>query len=104
MASKGLKPPALAFNINARLVIGSRHHGDKNPVWFTLGIREAIKGWDKGLQGMCAGEKRKLTIPPSLAYGKEGKGVLARCIFIKHYLRNFGFLHILILNLSLTLH
>ncbi|KAL1259197.1 hypothetical protein QQF64_009774 [Cirrhinus molitorella] len=52
----------------------SRHHGDKNPVWFTLGIHEAIKGWDKGLQGMCAGEKRKLTVPPALAYGKEGKG------------------------------
>lgn len=60
------------------LVIGSRHHGDKNPVWFTLGIREVIKGWDKGLQGMCAGEKRKLTVPPALAYGKEGKGVPAR--------------------------
>jgi len=59
------------------LVIGSRHHGDKNPVWFTLGIREVIKGWDKGLQDMCVGEKRKLTVPPALAYGKEGKGVPA---------------------------
>uniref|UniRef100_A0A3Q0QYI0 peptidylprolyl isomerase n=1 Tax=Amphilophus citrinellus TaxID=61819 RepID=A0A3Q0QYI0_AMPCI len=44
------------------------------PIWFTLGIREAIKGWDKGLQNMCSGEKRKLVIPPALAYGKEGKG------------------------------
>lgn len=43
-------------------------------MWFTLGIREAIKGWDKGLKDMCVGEKRKLTIPPALAYGKEGKG------------------------------
>ncbi|KAJ8290686.1 hypothetical protein GJAV_G00016320 [Gymnothorax javanicus] len=52
----------------------SRIHGDKNPVWFTLGNREVIKGWDKGLQSMCAGERRKLTVPPALAYGKEGKG------------------------------
>uniref|UniRef100_A0A8B9RHC0 peptidylprolyl isomerase n=1 Tax=Astyanax mexicanus TaxID=7994 RepID=A0A8B9RHC0_ASTMX len=59
---------------NGTLFHSSRQHGDKNPVWFTLGIREVIKGWDKGLQNMCAGEKRKLTIPPSLAYGKEGKG------------------------------
>ncbi|XP_029360930.1 peptidyl-prolyl cis-trans isomerase FKBP14 isoform X2 [Echeneis naucrates] len=52
----------------------SRKQGDKNPVWFTLGIREVLKGWDKGLQNMCTGERRKLTVPPSLAYGKEGKG------------------------------
>uniref|UniRef100_A0AAY5EN77 peptidylprolyl isomerase n=1 Tax=Electrophorus electricus TaxID=8005 RepID=A0AAY5EN77_ELEEL len=57
-------------------ITSTRHHGDKNPVWFTLGIREVIKGWDKGLQNMCAGERRKLTIPPALAYGKEGKGVI----------------------------
>lgn len=54
--------------------IGSRKDGDKNPVWFTLGIKEAVKGWDKGLQNMCAGERRKLIVPPALAYGKEGKG------------------------------
>ncbi|KAJ7991918.1 hypothetical protein DPEC_G00288850 [Dallia pectoralis] len=50
--------------------------GDKQPVWFTLGIKEVIKGWDKGLQGMCVGEKRRLIVPPALAYGKEGKGML----------------------------
>lgn len=55
----------------------SRNEGDKQPVWFTLGIREVIKGWDKGLQDMCAGEKRKLVVPPALAYGKEGKGTVA---------------------------
>ncbi|XP_061838471.1 peptidyl-prolyl cis-trans isomerase FKBP14-like [Nerophis lumbriciformis] len=48
--------------------------GDKHAMWFTLGIREAVAGWDKGLQSMCAGEKRKLTIPPALAFGKEGNG------------------------------
>ncbi|XP_053876026.1 peptidyl-prolyl cis-trans isomerase FKBP14 [Malaclemys terrapin pileata] len=49
-------------------------HNNGQPMWFTLGIKEAIKGWDKGLKDMCVGEKRQLTIPPSLAYGKEGKG------------------------------
>lgn len=56
------------------VTLGSRNDGDKNPVWFTLGMQEVLKGWDKGLQNMCTGERRKLTIPPSLAYGKEGKG------------------------------
>jgi len=49
-------------------------------MWFTLGIREAIKGWDKGLKDMCVGEKRKLTIPPALAYGKEGKGKMSELL------------------------
>ncbi|KAF7708474.1 peptidyl-prolyl cis-trans isomerase FKBP14 [Silurus meridionalis] len=59
---------------NGTMFHSSRQQGDKHPVWFTLGIREVIKGWDKGLQNMCTNEKRKLTVPPSLAYGKEGKG------------------------------
>ncbi|KAI1886176.1 hypothetical protein AGOR_G00211300 [Albula goreensis] len=59
---------------NGTMFHSSRSQGDNNPVWFTLGIREVIKGWDKGLQDMCIGERRKLTIPSTLAYGKEGKG------------------------------
>lgn len=55
-------------------LFSSHKHNNGQPMWFTLGIREAIKGWDRGLKDMCVGEKRKLTIPPALAYGKEGKG------------------------------
>ncbi|XP_053554819.1 peptidyl-prolyl cis-trans isomerase FKBP10 [Bombina bombina] len=35
-----------------------------------------IKGMDQGLLGMCAGEKRKITIPPYLAYGEKGYGTV----------------------------
>ncbi|XP_036103018.1 peptidyl-prolyl cis-trans isomerase FKBP14 isoform X2 [Molossus molossus] len=50
-------------------------HNNGQPVWFTLGILESLKGWDQGLKGMCVGEKRKLIIPPALGYGKEGKEI-----------------------------
>nr|XP_021503673.1 peptidyl-prolyl cis-trans isomerase FKBP14 isoform X1 [Meriones unguiculatus] len=52
----------------------SHKHNNGQPIWFTLGILEALRGWDQGLKGMCVGEKRKLVIPPALGYGKEGKG------------------------------
>jgi FK506-binding protein 2 len=37
-----------------------------------LGEGRVIPGWEQGVLGMCVGEKRKLSIPPSLAYGSRG--------------------------------
>ena len=78
----GTGAEAKAGNLVAVNYIGTLTNGvkfdssyDRNqPFSFTLGAGEVIKGWDEGVLGMQVGGKRKLVIPPSLAYGNREVG------------------------------
>jgi FKBP-type peptidyl-prolyl cis-trans isomerase len=62
------------FSCKTLLIFKSCRYDRGSPLPFTLGAGQVIEGWDKGVEGMCVGEKRKLTIPPELAYGDAGAG------------------------------
>lgn len=53
------------------------------PLAFTVGKGQVIKGWDEGLQDMCVGDKRTLTIQPEYGYGDRAMGPIpAKAVLI----------------------
>uniref|UniRef100_A0A8K9VD36 peptidylprolyl isomerase n=1 Tax=Oncorhynchus mykiss TaxID=8022 RepID=A0A8K9VD36_ONCMY len=50
-----------------------------------VGKKQLIEGMDRALVGMCVNERRLVTIPPQLAYGKEGYGDVIPSDAILHF-------------------
>lgn len=46
----------------------------KAPLNFKIGVDKMLPGFDECLALMKVGDRVKLTVPPQLGYGKEGKG------------------------------
>jgi FKBP-type peptidyl-prolyl cis-trans isomerase len=69
------KGDRVSVHYTGRLLDGTQFDSSLDrgtPFEFVLGARQVIEGWDDGVVGMKKGGKRKLTIPPHLAYGKTG--------------------------------
>ena len=49
-------------------------HKRNQPIEFTLGIGQVIKGWDEGISLLGIGDKASFIIPSDLAYGASGAG------------------------------
>ena len=56
---------------NGKIFDSTDKHGGA-PYEFPIGMGRVIKGWDEGLMTMKVGGKRKLIIPPALAYQAAG--------------------------------
>ena len=44
------------------------------PIVFVIGSGTLISGFDQGVRGMRVGGRRRIYVPPSMAYGSSGSG------------------------------
>jgi len=80
MSNKG--PVAKAGSVVTVHYVGTLTDGTKfdasadhgGPLRFSLGQGYVIPGWEEGVMGMAAGEKKHLVIPPAKAYGDKQVG------------------------------
>ena len=80
VSKKGSGPNAkiddvLSVHYSLKLIDGSEIDSSftrGEPIEFTCGVGQVIKGWDDGLIGMKEGEVRRLNIGYEFAYGEEG--------------------------------
>jgi peptidylprolyl isomerase len=77
VVGKGPQPKAgddILVNYTGRFTSGKIFDSStgRGPFELHLGRGEVIKGWDEGISTMHVGGKRKLMIPPDLAYGQRG--------------------------------
>lgn len=61
------------YFINGTKFDSSFDHPGGKPFKFIIGRKQVIAGWDLGVLGMKAGEKRRLIIPYQMAYGEQGR-------------------------------
>jgi peptidylprolyl isomerase len=73
---EAVKGEVVSVNYRGTLASGKEFDSSygRGPFSFPLGAGRVIQGWDEGVAGMKVGGKRKLVIPPDLAYGERGAG------------------------------
>nr|XP_015217686.1 PREDICTED: peptidyl-prolyl cis-trans isomerase FKBP10 isoform X2 [Lepisosteus oculatus] len=71
------KSDFIRYHYNGTLLDGTPFDSSytRNHTYNTyIGMGYVIAGMDKALQGVCIGERRRVTLPPHLAYGENGAG------------------------------